>query len=76
MYFEWFSQQTEFSTKLEEMEKVELAKCLERFYLSARQKDGSYYKSSTLRSIKAGLDRYLQSPELKKPFSIITDPDF
>lgn len=58
------------------MEKVELAKCLEKFYLGARQKDGTYYKSSSLKSIRAGLDRYLQSPEIKKPFSIITDPEF
>ena len=58
------------------MEKVQLAKCLEKFYLGARQKDGGYYKSSSLRSIRAGLDRFLQSPELKKPFSIITDPEF
>lgn len=58
------------------MEKVELVRCLEKFYLGARQKDGGFYKSSSLRSIRAGLDRYLQSPELKKSFSIITDPAF
>ena len=76
LFLEWFLQQTEFSTQLEEMEKGELAKCLEKFYLSARQKDGSYYKSTTLRCIRAGLDRHLQRPELTKPFSIITDPEF
>ena len=58
------------------MEKSELAKCLEKFYLSARQKDGGYYKATSLRSIRAGLDRYLQSTELKKPFSIMADPEF
>lgn len=59
------------------MEKVDLAKCLEKFYLGARQKDGNYYyKASSLRSIRAGLDRFLQSPELKKPYSIISDPEF
>ena len=73
---DWFSQQTEFSTRIEEMKKIELGKCLEIFYLSARQKDGGYYKAITLRSIRAGLDRSLQSTELKKPFSIITDPEF
>ena len=76
LFLEWFLQQTEFSTQLEEMEKGELAKCLERFYLSARQKDGSYFKSTTLRCIRAGLDRHLQRLELTKPFSIITDPEF
>ena len=43
-FLDWFSQQTEFSTRIEEMEKIELGKCLEKFYLSARQKDGGYYK--------------------------------
>ena len=48
------------------MEKVELVKCLKRFSFTARKKDG----------IRAGLDHHLQSPELKKPFSITTDPEF
>ena len=74
--FDWFSQQTEFSTRIEEIKKIDLGKCLDKFYLSARQKDGGYYKATSLRSIRAGLDRYLQSTELKKPFSIITDPEF
>ena len=75
-FLDCFLQQTEFSTLIKEMETIELGKCLEKFYLSARQKDGGYYKATTLRSIRAGLDRYLQSAELKKPFSIITDPEF
>ena len=58
------------------MEKVELVRCLEKFYLGARQKEGSFYKSSSLRSIRGGLNRYLQSPEVKISFSIITDPAF
>ena len=73
---EWFLQQNEFVTSIENMEKVELAKCLETFYLGARQKDGNYYKASSLKSIRAGLHRFLQSPELKKPYSIISDPEF
>jgi hypothetical protein len=44
--------------------------------MSVRQKDGSYYKASSLRSIRAGIDRYLQSPEIRKCFSITTDPAF
>ena len=76
LLLEWFLQQNEFVTSIENMEKVELAKCLEKFYLGARQKDGNYYKASSLKSIRAGLDRFLQSPELKKPYSIISDPEF
>ena len=45
-------------------------------WLGARQKDGNYHKASSLKSIRAGLDRFLQSPELKKPYSIISDPEF
>ena len=47
-----------------------------KVYLGARQKDGNYYKASSLGSIRAGLDRFLQSPEVKKPYSIISDPEF
>ena len=63
-------------TSIENMEKVELGKCLEKFYLGARQNDGNYYKASSLKSIRAGLDRLLQSPKLKKLYSIISDPEF
>jgi len=43
------------------MEKSELAKCLEKFYHSARQKDEGYYKATSLRSIRAGLDQYFKA---------------
>ena len=76
MLSDWFLQQNEFVTSIENMEEVELAKCLEKFYLSARQKDGNYYGASSLKSIRAGLDGFLQSLELKKPYSIISDPEF
>jgi hypothetical protein len=46
-------------------------KCLfENFYTSARQVD----KKTTMKSIRAAVDRFLRSPPNNKPFSIIGDP--
>ena len=58
------------------MSKEELNVCLKCFYTSARKKDGTYYKSSSTKSIRAAIDRFLRSPPHNKPFSIISDPAF
>ena len=58
------------------MSKEELNVCLKCFYTSARKKDGTYYKSSSTKSIRAAIDRFLRSPPGNKPFSIISDPAF
>lgn len=58
------------------MSKTELNSCLKLFYTSARQKDGSYYKTTTMRSIRAAIDRFLKSPPNNKDFTIIGDPTF
>ena len=58
------------------MSKEELNVCLKCFYTSARKKDGTYYKSSSTKSIRAAIDRFLHSPPHNKPFSIISDPAF
>ena len=42
----WFSQQNQFTTNIEGMEKKELNKCLRKFYVSARNQDGRYYNKS------------------------------
>ena len=67
---------TKFSKPIEEMSKEELNVCLKSFYTSARKKDGTYYKSSSIKSIRAAIDRFLRSPPHNKPFSIISDPGF
>ena len=46
------------------------------FYTSARKKDGSFYKSTSIKSIRAAIDRYLRSAPHNKSFSIISDPAF
>ena len=52
------------------METVEMNMCLSKFYTTARRNDGSYYKKSSLMSIRAALDRHLKSPPRNKNFSI------
>ena len=52
------------------MEIVEMNMCLSKFYTTARRKDGSYYKKSSLMSIRAALDRHLHLPPHNKKFSI------
>ena len=54
----------------------QLNNCLQKFYLSARRRDGTFYNKKSLTAIRAALDRHLRSPPLNKPFSIIGDPLF
>jgi len=65
-----------FSKSIEEMSKQELNDCLKSFYTSARKQDGSYYKTSSMKSIHAAIDRFLRSPPHCKQFSIIGYPAF
>ena len=51
-------------------------KCLQKFYLPARRRDGTFYNKKSLTAIRAALDRHLRSPPLNKPFSIIGDSHF
>ena len=57
------------------MSKPELNSCLKQFYTSARQKDGSYYKKTTMKAIRAAIERFLKK-KLNKGFSIVSDPTF
>lgn len=65
-----------FSKPIEEMSKEELNACLKCFYTSARKQDGSYYKASSLKSIRAAIDRHLRAAPHNKPFSVISDAAF
>jgi histone H3/H4 len=57
------------------MSKAELNNCLKLFYTSARQKDGSYYKKTTMKSIRAAIERFLKKKS-NKGFGIVGDPTF
>ena len=52
------------------------AACLKSIYISARKQDGQFYKSSSLKAIRAAIDRYLRMPPHFKQFSIVADPAF
>ena len=73
---DWFSQQEQFTTDIEEMNNEELNKCLQKFYISARKQDGGYYSKAALTSIRAAIDRHLRNEPHNKPFSIIIDSQF
>ena len=41
-----------------------------------KQKDGKYFKTSSLSTIRAAIERYLKQLPLNKPWSIVGDPAF
>lgn len=77
-YSDWLASPggAKFPRPIEEMSKEDLNTCLKSFYTSARKQDGSYYKASSLKSIRAAIDRHLRAAPHNKPFSVITDAAF
>ena len=75
-FVDWFFQQDECTTDIEEMNKEELNKCLRKFYMSARKKDGGFYNRATLTSNRSAIDRHLRNEPHNRPFSIISDSQF
>ena len=73
---EWLTSRPEFKVPVQEMEKQELSECLKKFYLCIRKKDGSFFKISSLKAIRAAVDRFLKSAPNSKPWSIISEPQF
>ena len=49
-----FQQQAEFKTPVEDMSPQQLNKCFQKFYLSARKRDGNFYNKKSLSAIRAG----------------------
>ena len=58
------------------MEKEELNECLTMFYAAVRREDGTEFKVSSLKAIRAAIDRYLRQPPNNKPWSIVGDSAF
>ena len=58
------------------MEIDKMPKCLPKFHVSPRKKDGSHYKKSSLLSIWAALGRHLRATPFNKTFSICDTPLF
>ena len=57
------------------MSQAELNNCLKQFHTSARQKNGSYYKKTIMKGIRAAIERFLKK-KCKKGLSIVGDPTF
>ena len=53
---------SKFSTPIEDMDMEELNACLKSLYTSAQKQDGSFYKKTPLKSIRAAIKRFLRSP--------------
>jgi len=62
-----------FSKPIYGRSKEELNVCLKCFYTSAQKKDGTYYKSSSTKSVRATIDHFLRTPPHNKLFSTISD---
>lgn len=45
------------------MEKEELNECLTMFYAAVRREDGTEFKVSSLKAIRAAIDRYLRQQQ-------------
>ena len=73
---ECFASQQKFTTPIEEQTKEELNRCLQVFYASVRQKNGSEFKVSSLRAIRGAIDRYFKQPPHNKPWSVVGDSEF
>ena len=67
---ECLQQQQELTIEIENMEVDELNKRLKKFDVSVRKTDGSYYKKTSLLSIRAALDRHLKAPKSFKNLPI------
>ena len=60
----------------EKLDKTNLASLLSRFYLEARKSNGDFYKTSSLNSIRAGLNRFLKDEYQHGIIDIIKDQEF
>ena len=58
------------------MEKEELNECLTMFYAAVRREDGTEFKVSSLKAIRAAIDRHLRQPPNNKPWSIVGNSAF
>ena len=54
-FIEWFASQTKFKTAI--LEKEELNECLTMFYAALRREDGTEFEVSSLKAIRAAIDR-------------------
>ena len=66
----------EYTVPVQEMEKQQLSECLKKFYRCIRKKDGSFFKVSSIKAIRAVVKRFLKSASNSIPWPIISDTKF
>ena len=71
IFYRMVSNTERVSTPFEEMSPPELNKCLQKFYLSARKRDGSFCNKKSLTTIRAALDGLGSSLEKSSIFQAI-----
>lgn len=69
-----YMEEKSMDVNFENLDKQSLNDLLRKFYVEARKKNGDYYKSSALGSIRFGIHRYLQSQQ--RNIDIRNDPEF
>ncbi|XP_028416817.1 uncharacterized protein LOC114541025 [Dendronephthya gigantea] len=75
IFKEWFASQDKLSTPIEEQSKAELNEYLQLFYACVWQKNETCFKVSSLKAIRAALNRYLRQQPNNKPWSIVGNPE-
>ena len=68
--FRAYLKETNLNETFEDLSSTELDELLGRFYLNARQVDGSFYKVSSLENFRHTLNRYLSGPPHNRDFDI------
>ena len=67
---------SEFLTPIEDMNMEEFNACLKSFYTSATKQDGSFYKKTSLKSVRDAIDRFLCTSPRNTQFSITSHAAF
>lgn len=74
-YQEWLAVRG-MNENFEDDDKTVLAENLKQFYGEVNTCEGKSYSKRALIGLRSGINRYLQSSPLDKPFNIISDPAF
>ncbi|XP_053382418.1 uncharacterized protein LOC123541472 isoform X2 [Mercenaria mercenaria] len=76
MVFRQFLIEKNEDINFEYIEKSKLAELLSDFYINARTKDGTMYKSKSLTHMRYSLNQYFKSPPHSRNFDILHDEEF
>ena len=74
--FKTFLSENGLSDQIETMPVRFLSKYLQYYYYKLKKNDGGCFSPSTLKGIRAGIQRYLTSPEVNRRINIMKDKEF